>query len=162
MKLARLDEDGLDLVFTGSANLNLVGCKTPSELKSRMDRVAPELDPMVTDMAGCLSRIFSTYRQDRKYARRALTLIVLTDGMWSVSASKERGNKVEETIVDLVSELMKISQDLNHKVKHRRWFSIQFISFATNPTAHANLKHFDSVMWKERNIPLVPYPSYYT
>lgn len=156
MKLARLDDDGLDLVFTGSGNLDHMGCKHAKEFKTRMDKAQRELDPMPTDMAGCLSRIFSTYRQNRKYARRALTLIVVTDGSWSVPANRQRGNKVEDNIVDFVNELQRTSQDVHDKVKYRRWFSIQFVSFATDPVAHANLKHLDSVMWKERGIPLVP------
>ncbi|RKU47529.1 hypothetical protein DL546_005383 [Coniochaeta pulveracea] len=153
MKLARLDDDGLDLVFTGSGNLDHMGCKHAKEFKTRMDKAQRELDPMPTDMAGCLSRIFSTYRQNRKYARRALTLIVVTDGSWSVPANRQRGNKVEDNIVDFVNELQRTSQDVHDKVKYRRWFSIQFVSFATDPVAHANLKHLDSVMWKERGIP---------
>jgi hypothetical protein len=157
MKLARLDDDGLDLIFSTGTEYDLRECKNAADFKSGMEKAEPKPSSPPTDMSVCLGEIFRPYLQQRKYATKGLTLIVVTDGMWSVSASQDRGNAVENKIVDFVNDLMNISKDVKSKVEDR-WFSIQFISFATDPRAHANLKHFDSAMWKRHGIPSVIVP----
>ena len=156
MKLARIDDDGLDLVFTnGGADYNLTKEKSAPAFKLAMQRAEPKTRGPKTDMSICLGEISRSYWS--KAHRKKLTLIIVTDGMWGLLPSSSGGsgeaareNPVDKKITDFVKELkVRVGES---KVEDR-WFSIQFISFATDPLAHAYLKFLDSGFWKRHGIP---------
>jgi hypothetical protein len=151
MKLARLDEDGLDLVFTNGDEYNIKGSKDASEFKERMLKAEPNPESPPTDMSVCLGELSRSYlAQGPRNITKRLTLIIVTDGMWGVSGNPSRENPVDKKIVNFVKELI---AKAGRSMVEDRWFSIQFISFATDPSAHAYLNHLDSDLWKLHNIP---------
>jgi hypothetical protein len=150
MKLARLDDDGLDLFFTNGAEYNLTKEKDAARFKAAMKNAEPNLYSPKTDMSVCLGELSRSYLA--KFRTKKLTLIIVTDGIWGLASSSSRENPVDKKIVNFIKELM--TKAGSSKVEDR-WFSIQFISFATDPRAHAHLKYLDSGLWKAHDIPLV-------
>ncbi|KAB5540386.1 hypothetical protein GE09DRAFT_254884 [Coniochaeta sp. 2T2.1] len=164
MKLARIDDDGLDLVFTSGAGAeyNLTKEKSASAFKLAMQRAEPKVHAPRTDMSICLGEISRSYWS--KVHRKKLTLIIVTDGMWGLLPSSSSGsgnsggsgsgpareNPVDNKITNFLKDLR---ATVGESKVEDRWFSIQFISFATNPLAHAYLKFLDSGFWKKHGIP---------
>jgi hypothetical protein len=138
-KIGKLDEDGLDLKFAISRRKvnnakkdTLLACfdQASAEAQSRAREHAgrglkqPEINSQ-TNMNITLSHIFNDYLKD---SSKAMTLIVLTDGIWEGSPNQDERDKM---IVDL----------LNHpKIKQRvgRWFTIEFVSFGEAGLATLN------------------------
>lgn len=150
MKLARIDEDGLDLVFTSGEEYNLWDSHDASDFKLGMEKAEPKMESPKTDMSVCLGKLTREYLEGGKYLSKALTLIVLTDGKWGVPASSSREDRTAKKIVDFVNALIKTAG--RSKVEDR-WFSIQFISFADTADDYDYLKGLDSRLWKKNNIP---------
>ncbi|KAF2811553.1 uncharacterized protein BDZ99DRAFT_518812 [Mytilinidion resinicola] len=141
MKLAGLDDDGLDLVCTlGDISLeNEKGLHAPSNFRNAMNRARPSSDgDEKTDMRETLEDIFEDYLTSRKAAKdRKMTLIVLTDGIWKGSVPPESvGAKIEEFVKQL------------HTLKDRA-FSIQFIRFGDDEEAIERLRRLDDDLPKK-------------
>jgi hypothetical protein len=155
MKLAGLDDDGLDLVFTIGKDSNVSnakGTKAPEKFKKAMDSARPveHIKPderAKTDMGSTLSKIFNDYTS--RSQRKGMTLIVLTDGIWENSV-KEKG--IEEIIA-------KFFQKLKSKTMEVRKFSIEFIRLGDNPHAISRLKRLDDDLAEEYDISSVLFPS---
>lgn len=148
MKLARLDEDGLDLVFTSGDNCNLKNVKDASKFRKAMDKACPDRSSYPTDMALTIGKLSRSYLHSS--TAKEQTLIIVTDGMWGVNGSAVRENTVDKKIIGIITELIK--KFGSSSVDERR-FSIQFVSFATDPVAHAYLKYLDSTLWRTHTIP---------
>ena len=150
MKLAGLDEDGLDLLFTIGEEHNISNAKgsnTPSKFKKAIDKAHPaKLTPQgmryKTDMAATFGEIFNEYLRDPK---KKMTLIVLTDGIWEGSV---KSKSVENKIVDFLKLLLKIRGTMED-----RRFSIEFISFGNDEKAMLRLRRLDDELEKEFKIP---------
>jgi len=149
MKLAGLDKDGLDLIFTGnqSFNVKMAGFKAAERFKTALRRAKPMqsyhgVPAVETDMATTLGEIFDEYLTNDR--RKRMTLLVLTNGRWE----RNRDNRlVEETIADFVKKLNE------ERRTEKRRFTIQFISFGSDPTAIARLKSLDDELERQYNIP---------
>ncbi|EXJ80449.1 serine/threonine protein kinase [Capronia coronata CBS 617.96] len=156
MKLAGLDDDGLDLVFTIGDKYNLRNAKswkTASLFRKAMKGAAPGPLPTAaagngqnetqevllrTDMTAVLGRVFDDYLETNR--KRPMTLLILTDGLWLGSVKED---VVEKKIVDFVRKL--------NSMEPRR-FSIQFISFGDHPDAIRRLEGLDDEMEKRFGI----------
>ena len=150
MKLAGLDEDGLDLLFTIGEEHNISNAKgsnTPSKFKKAIGKARPPKSTSremryKTDMAATFGGIFNEYLRDPK---KKMTLIVLTDGIWEGSV---RSKSVENKIADFLKQLLKIRGTMED-----RRFSIEFISFGNDEKGMLRLRRLDDEMEKEFKIP---------
>jgi hypothetical protein len=140
MKVAGLDDDGLDLVFTiGEDDLNasnVYPLNAPSIFKAKMDKAweRPHSDRYKTDMKQTLSKLFERYYRD---SRKCMTLIVLTDGVWPGTIPEDG---VETSFVDFIQELRKST---GYSAQSRR-FTIQFVRFGDNQDAIEKLTRLDN------------------
>ncbi|KAH8887377.1 hypothetical protein GQ53DRAFT_873136 [Thozetella sp. PMI_491] len=143
MKIGPLDEDGLDLRFTIGYDHNVEGAREWNILKSfeaSMKACGAEIGPAhETNMAETLRPILDMYRRQLK---KKLTLIILTDGMWS-----GRANNVEELIAKFLPSLEKQLGKLEE-----RWFSIQFVTFGNDPLALRRMQELDDKMHAKYNV----------
>jgi len=131
MKLAGIDEDGLDLDFTlGGINVRkAAGLTAPKKFVDAMALAnpnKPDRGMIETDMSAKLGPIFDKYNPAKR-----MTLIVLTDGVWA----KKEG--VEEMIAGFVKKL-----SARNKAELRR-FSIEFVRFGADEVAKERLKWLD-------------------
>lgn len=144
MQLVGLDDDGVDLKFTISRrnpgvkrvkNFNGVNTLRKHLLAARPRKVRtadsePESGP-VTDIVPTLRRIFQEYRE--KVFPKAMTLIVLTNGLWPGSKSAKRLN---ETLIEFARWL----EEMDYGARH---FSITFIRFGDDAKAKRRLRYLD-------------------
>lgn len=134
MKLGPLDKDGIDVIFTFGQDLyNLTRVKEykgPEQIRRRIREAWPkegqELKP--TDMSKTLGDLYERYRKDRK----AMTLIVITDGIWEGTTPPEN---VETEFVKFLKRKQFSSQ--------KRMFTIQFVRFGNNKEAIEKLDLLD-------------------
>lgn len=136
MKIGPLDKDGLDVVYTvgdSSCNRsNVSQWSIPSEFGQSMKEAQREIETGDrTDMATTLKKLFDRYKNMSKKQ----TLIILTDGLWEGSNSKE---DVETAITSFITDVKR-----QLKKYEPRWFSIQFISFGHDPVALDRLRGLD-------------------
>jgi hypothetical protein len=151
MKLAGLDDDGLDLVFTIGQDWNVVdakGSKGLAKFRKAMENACPIVPDMPglkekTDMGETLGQVFDEYLKSHRNKR--MTLLVLTDGIWEGSV-KDKG--VEKKIADFLGELRK-----HHKTMEDRRFSIEFIRFGDDANAISRLERLDNGLEQEFKIP---------
>lgn len=153
MKLARLDDDGLDLIFTTGHDYNVRGAKKPALFKAAMEKAWPNPELPPTDMTLALGDIFRSFLEkvggtSTKYKK--MTLIIVTDGTWAVSGNSSREHPVIKKIVDFINEL---TSKAGKSQVEDRWFSIQFISFAQTQDAHRYLKALDSKLHGSHKVP---------
>jgi hypothetical protein len=140
-KVAGLDEDGVDLMFTVGGN-DVAKQKGTSKIMSMMrnDKVHPK-EGMHTDMATCLGDVFDKYIKEAKRKQnhvatlKRLTLIVLTDGIWAGTFVKE---DVRSKFIVFSRALEKIIGELPV-----RPVSVEFIQFGNDPDATYRLRGLD-------------------
>jgi hypothetical protein len=140
-KVAGLDEDGVDLMFTVGGN-DVAKQKGTSKIMNMMrnDKVHPK-EGMHTDMATCLGEVFDKYikeakrKQNHVAALKRLTLIVLTDGIWAGTFVKE---DVRNKFIVFSRALEKIIGELPV-----RPVSVEFIQFGNDPDATYRLRGLD-------------------
>ncbi|OCL07958.1 hypothetical protein AOQ84DRAFT_377203 [Glonium stellatum] len=150
MKLAGLDDDGLDLLFTIGEDHNIDNAKgiyAPSRFKKAMEaaRPAEPTSPGLrdkTDMAATLGEIFDEYLRNHK---KKMTLIILTDGIWEGSV---RPKSVENKIASFLRQLLKSLGTMED-----RRFSIEFISFGNDEKGMLRLHRLDDELEREFKIP---------
>lgn len=154
MKAEGLDPDGPDLRFTMGTH-ELKGERRASAFKDAMKHPdAIPRDSDVTDIRVSLGKIFDQYLEGLRAPwrglnlSRALTIIVLTDGLWQGVEVKE---EVDEQIVKFVRRV----KELTNNVIPRR-VSIEFIQFGKDPEATERLRKLDDDL-KARGIESV-YP----
>ena len=140
-KAAGQDPNGPDLLFTlGNHKLNAEK-KTAAFTDAMGHPDAVPTDSAATDIRVPLGKIFEKYL---KNFENAMTIIVLTDGLWQGVQDK---NEVSDQIVTFV----KTVRDLTNNVVPRR-VSIEFIQFGADPEATARLFDLDDHL-KDRGIP---------
>jgi hypothetical protein len=98
-------------------------------------------DSAATDIRVPLGKIFEKYL---KNFENAMTIIVLTDGLW-------QGVKDKNEVSDQIVTFVKTVRDLTNNVVPRR-VSIEFIQFGADPEATARLFDLDDHL-KDRGIP---------
>ncbi|KAG4441125.1 hypothetical protein IFR05_003415 [Cadophora sp. M221] len=136
-----LDPDGPDLHFTlGNHKLRKQKNSAAFINAMRHDSAIPAASA-ATDIRVPLGHLFEKYLENTK---KAMTIIVLTDGLWDGVKDKD---KVSEQIVAFVKKV----RDLPNNVMPRR-VSIQFIQFGADEAATARLIHLDDHL-KDRGIP---------
>ncbi|OAP62701.1 hypothetical protein AYL99_01928 [Fonsecaea erecta] len=140
MKLAPLDKDGLDLVFTSAPQKTHKG--KGSQAGTRFVKLLVKKKPafpqnaaeeVKTDMTETLGVIFNEYIRSNKNKR--MTLLVLTDGLW-------RGTKCETAVETKIADFVR-QTPLNGNHMEDRRFSISFIRFGDYPEAIARLQRLD-------------------
>ncbi|KAL9633797.1 MAG: hypothetical protein Q9204_003254 [Flavoplaca sp. TL-2023a] len=151
-KAAGQDENGLDLSFT----LGKEKLENKKSISSKWEKRMREAEPMNearTNMKGPLNEILSEYleyvkhtweqkRLNPKKSCRKMTLIILTDGIWSGMGKNQ--NAVIDTIVKFVRDLGSVVGDLVD-----RPVSIEFVQFGHDPEATYRLRHLDTdLKWK--------------
>jgi hypothetical protein len=141
MKVDRLDENGIDLMFTNETS-KLENEKSISSIMRLMNssKVEPKLGTF-TDMKKSLGDILSAYllRVDRGITYhnppKDLTLIVLTDGKWVGDSDKR---KVTDKIVTFAMDL----QNKIGSLKDRP-VSVEFIQFGNDEDATYRFRQLD-------------------
>ena len=150
MKVANLDDDGIDYVFTTGGQKNKVQSIRKNEgqtIRRAMNQASPEevfqrtaMRP-VTNMGDTLDAIFNHYMKGPK--NKKMTLLVFTDGVWGGTPEKA----VEVKIQGFAS---------NFKQKSKQGpFSIEFISFGNDQTGIPRLQYLDDELGKDYQIQLV-------
>ncbi|KAH7324079.1 kinase-like domain-containing protein [Rhexocercosporidium sp. MPI-PUGE-AT-0058] len=135
------DPNGPDLHFT-LGNHRLMAERRSSAFTNAMrHESATPTASAATDIRVPLGHLFEKYLGN---TRKAMTIIVLTDGLWEGVKNKE---EVSEQIVTFIKKV----RDLPNNVVPRR-VSIEFIQFGTDEAATARLKHLDDNL-KDRGIP---------
>ena len=130
-KVASLDDDGLDYVFTTGRNhafWNVKGESAGPTIRDAMNATPPDLDP--TNMEYTLSIVFDKYINAGE--RKQTTLLIFTDGVWA-------GTKDRTAVEQLIQRFSKTAKDRFQK----RWFSIEFISFGQDANALGHLQYLD-------------------
>ncbi|KAL8690381.1 MAG: hypothetical protein Q9218_004160 [Villophora microphyllina] len=143
MKAFGQDPDGMDLNFT-TGTVKITQEEKSSVFVNKMEQGSPK-QGVGTNMVESLSKIFDQYLSRLRTSRghvRDVTLIVLTDGLWSGTTRKEG---VEEKIVEFLAELNR----LDHGMKHRP-FSIEFVRFGDDADAARRLKKLDNFLRKKK------------
>ncbi|OQU97590.1 Protein kinase domain-containing protein isoform 2 [Cladophialophora immunda] len=149
MKLAPLDDDGLDLVFTSGPQRSYQGQgrQAAKTFANQMEQKVPILPyspalEVKTDMAETLGVVFDEYLRSRKDKR--MTLLVLTDGLW-------RGTKAENPVGAKIAKFLGKALKGNHM--DDRWFSISFIRFGDYPEAITRLNWLDDQFSNAHQVP---------
>ncbi|KAI2619905.1 hypothetical protein GGR54DRAFT_639670 [Hypoxylon sp. NC1633] len=141
-KVDRLDKNGLDIEFTFGDEYNAYGVSSRqllSKFKDAKDDALSRKYNFKTDMAKTLTHIFDKYLCN---ARRAKTLLILTDGKWEGTIDS---SDVEKAIASFLKKPA-LAQKLE-----KRWFTIQFI--ACGDSVPDILKHLDDEIEKKYSIP---------
>ncbi|KAL8658704.1 MAG: hypothetical protein Q9226_000818 [Calogaya cf. arnoldii] len=151
-KAAGQDKNGLDLSFTLGKEKLENEKSTSSKWEKRMTEAEP-MNEARTNMRVPLNEILSEYleyvkhighqkRLNPKKSYRKMTLIILTDGIWSGMGKNQ--NAVIDTIVNFVRDLGSVVGDLVD-----RPVSIEFVQFGHDPEATYRLRHLDTDLnWK--------------
>jgi hypothetical protein len=134
MKLAPLDEDGLDVVFTigaGKYDMQKVkGTKGPESIRRKMMEAWPQTGhEYSTDMSHTLSKLYTRFYVAQN---KPMTLIVITDGIWEGTRPE---NKVETSLVEFVKNLPYSPVE--------RLLTIQFVRLGNNEAAIQRLIRLD-------------------
>ncbi|KAI4110034.1 MAG: hypothetical protein L6R37_000167 [Teloschistes peruensis] len=143
MKAFAQDPDGMDLNFT-TGTVRIEQEEKSSVFVNKMKQGHPK--PGVgTNMVESLGKIFNQYLNRLRLMKgqtRDVTLIVLTDGLWS-------GTFRKEDVKDKIVEFLKSLDRQNHNMKHRP-FSIEFVRFGRDHDAKMRLKDLDNFL-RQRN-----------
>jgi hypothetical protein len=140
MKLAPLDKDGLDLVFTIGQQkpVNRSGSGAAKAFAKIMEQKKPPAprtadEEAKTDMAETFGIVFEDFL--RSYKSKRMTLLVLTDGLW-------RGSRPERPVEEKIANFVRKAQSKSDNMEERR-FSISFIRFGDYPDAIGRLTSLD-------------------
>ncbi|KAL8698877.1 MAG: hypothetical protein Q9201_006328 [Fulgogasparrea decipioides] len=152
MKAFGQDPDGMDLSFT-TGSVKIQQQEKSSVFVNKMKQGYPK--PGVgTNMVESLSKIFDQYLtrlRSSKSRTKDVTLIVLTDGLWSGTTRKDG---VKDKIVELLAGLDRV----NHNMKHRP-FSIEFVQFGFDEDATRRLKDLDNFLRENKTGKSIQDPS---
>jgi len=140
MKLAGLDDDGLDLRFTIGENVDIENKTEKDNASAIFER---EIDKQFhgnyeTDMASTLDRIFKKYGNGP--IEKKMTVLVITDGIWDELPREGHADRVERKLNDFLGPLQK------RKNYTERCFTIQFIRIGDDKAAISRLKRLDDEM----------------
>jgi hypothetical protein len=149
MKVAPLDDDGIDVKFTighGSDKSNLRGLAGLDDLRSALQHNAPQepdtgnnRDRNPTDMAGTLQKMFNAYWTQGEC--KATTVLIFTDAKWE---GTQPPNKINTVIAEFAQEIER------HKKKRfdARHFTIGFIQFGEGLAEQQKLEYLDDKLCK--------------
>jgi len=144
MKAHGQDPDGPDLSFANDS-AKLYKEKEASAFRRAMQKARPKRDDHVhTNIKTALEPIFNNYLSMVKQAEdkskvNALTVIILTDGLWMGMADP---NEIIPAILDFYGKLTK---EMDGMMKYRQ-VSIQFIQFGDDEEARERLRRLDDDM----------------
>lgn len=151
------DEDGVDLYFTSTSD-KVLGAKGDAGLRKISDKmwhsmVRPQIE-REGEMCGPLRRLLDEWLDDwnlgmqefitraprspTKGAKKNLTVIVLTDGIWN--AHRDNPLAVDEAIVAFNQRFKNVTKGI---LPDPRTVSIQFVSFGNDQAALARLRRLD-------------------
>lgn len=155
MKVRDLDDDGMDVYFTGKQTTILRTGKR-SKISKAMKESQPKEESLATDMTGALGDIFDEYYAEQKKRKREgkrprkLTIYVFTDGIWG---GTQQDTRVDDKIRSFVNKMI---NDVYGDLGLRRC-TIQFIHFGDNQYARERLQRLDDELQTEEfpNFPLV-------
>ncbi|KAL8732449.1 MAG: hypothetical protein Q9181_003945 [Wetmoreana brouardii] len=151
MKAFGQDPDGMDLSFT-TGSVKIQQEEKSSVFVNKMKQGSPKRG-VGTNMVESLSKIFDQYLNRLRSARsrtKDVTLIVLTDGLWSGTTRKDG---VKDKIVEFLAGLDRV----NHNMKHRP-FSIEFVQFGFNEDATRRLKDLDNFLRENKTGRSIQHP----
>lgn len=141
---AGLDKDGIDLMFTVDGHTHdkgeLKGDPGRKALNKALHAAWPENttnDDSLTDMRRTLAEVVKKWNRNK---RRATTLLVLTDGVWS----KTDQSALDATILDIAR------QEQHHA--GNRHFSIQFIRFGDHENEKTKLQWLDDNLCSQHSL----------
>lgn len=149
MKVKDLDDDGIDVHFTGKQT-TILGTEKRSKIGRAMKDAQPREESLATDMTGALGDIFDDYytgqikqkRQPGWRRPRKLTIYVFTDGIWGGTQDDTR---VDDKIRSFVNKMTtEVYGDLGV-----RCCTIQFIHFGENQYARERLRRLDDELSTE-------------
>lgn len=151
MKAFGQDHDGPDLMFT-MGQMGLKGEKSASAFVEAMANLEAMPTGEVTDIRTSFGMIFDQYLKELEKTKwthvpvKQLTIIVLTDGVWSGMLARQELDQQIKRFIRRVSEL-------THDVIPRR-VSIEFIQFGKDPEATSHLRILDDLL-KAPGVPSV-------
>jgi hypothetical protein len=144
MKSHGQDPDGPDLSFANNQT-KLRRQKDPAAYRKAMETVQPRKEHGVhTNMRTALQPILNSYYSIAKRAHdksevNALTIIILTDGLWDGMNEKN----------DIIPQIVQFYKSLEHEMgvlmKYRQ-VSIQFVQFGDDEEARERLRRLDDDM----------------
>lgn len=142
-KAVHLDKNGFDVIFTSASDeLNFKNETGISKIMDRMNdsNITPGNKNHI-DMKATLGLIFQTYHESsmRRYAQeKNLTIIILTDGVWTGTRNKEDAC---EKVVEFNNRLHEIIPSLID-----RPLGIDFIQFGDDEDANTILRALDDYL----------------
>ncbi|KAF2864734.1 hypothetical protein BDV95DRAFT_290159 [Massariosphaeria phaeospora] len=147
MKVAGLDEDGIDVIFTIGRHCNRNNLRGPDgleSLKTSLQQARPlppdrDIPRDSTDMNGILQGIFSRYWTSNQC--KATTVIVLTDGVFE---GTDPPHSLNETIVNFAREV-----EADSRRFLARHFTIGFVRFGDGAADKAYLELLDDQLCKQ-------------
>jgi hypothetical protein len=153
MKVAPLDDDGIDFRFTIAGYLhnrtNMQGLDGLAEMRRVLDNAEPkppseghERDRSPSDMSATLQEIFNEYW--KKNECKATTVIVLTDGKWE---GTQPANLINTAIVDFARGVQNDKRNFGD-----RHFTIGFVQFGEGMNEKLKLKVLDDELCKDNNL----------
>jgi len=144
MKAHGQDPDGPDMAFTNDGKRITKG-KGAAAFRRAMQEVRPRKDSHVrTNIKTALIPIFNNYvsmvRQTHDKSKvNALTVIILTDGLWMGMGDKN------EIISKIVQFYQQLKENMDGMMRDRQ-VSIQFIQFGDDKEARERLRRLDDDM----------------
>lgn len=151
MKVRDLDDDGIDVHFTGKQTTILRTGKR-SKIGKAMKEAQPKEESLATDMTGALGDIFDEYYAEQKHRKRQgrrprkLTIYVFTDGIWGGTQDDTR---VDDKIMSLIRSFVNKMIDEVYGDLGVRCCTIQFIHFGDNQYARERLQRLDDELQTE-------------
>lgn len=144
-KCTKLDEDGIDLHFTGGNEkvLNAKGKEGFNNIHAMMleSSGSKPTEACDTDMARPLTTLLNVWLDEYKRKRakqKSLTIIILTDGKWI--GNRLHPDAVDQAIIRFDGQLREGRVGLTPE----RSVSIQFVSFGNDPDALHRLSRLDN------------------
>ncbi|KAF2659609.1 kinase-like protein [Lophiostoma macrostomum CBS 122681] len=142
-KASPYDRDGMDLYFTVGSS-TVTEKKDSGSFRTAMYKNPPKDTFSPSDITSSLETIFSEYFEKqrskpnlrKKRAKEAVTLIVLTDGIWAATENDEEIFSYIKIVLEQLEEL-KIP---NHA---KRPASIEFVQFGNDPDVTERLRALD-------------------
>ncbi|CAO2655473.1 Nn.00g105370.m01.CDS01 [Neocucurbitaria sp. VM-36] len=144
MKAHGQDPDGPDLSFT-NCTIEFRQEKDAAAFRRAMQRARPRKDNLIrTNIKTALTPIFNNYlsmvgRAYDKSKVNALTVIILTDGLWMGMIDPD---EIIEKVVEFDQELKKRMDGMMNE----RQVSLQFIQFGDDEEARERLRRLDDDM----------------
>ena len=156
MKLGKLDDDGIDFLFTAGGHENKIQKAGSGNAGQTIKKAMGVADPghsirngmqPLTDMNSTLNKVFNHYKHAGKMKSKTITLLVFTDGIWGSTKEKAVETKIREFVGEVEQGTNETEQDSGQARS-----SIEFISFGQDFKGLTRLQYLDDDLAKDYQI----------